>query len=141
MKNQYKKKGKLISMSYEEYEILCGKLVKKIQNDIFKNEIEFSGIYAFPRGGLPLGVHLSHKLNLPLLEKPNKECLLVDDISDRGITSKRVKRKKFACLYSTSWTRTTPDYFIKLKRSKLDWIYFPWECFEQENMKVYNARK
>jgi len=48
--------------------------------------IEFSGVYGVKRGGLALAVALSHQLKLKFLNKPNTDCLWVDDIIDSGAT-------------------------------------------------------
>ena len=53
--------------------------------------LKLSGIYGVPRGGLCLAVALSHKLNIPLIEKPLKNCLIVDDVFETGITLSNFK--------------------------------------------------
>jgi hypoxanthine phosphoribosyltransferase len=107
---------------------MCKRLAKVIKRE----GIEFDGIYAIPRGGLMVGLYLSHLLNLPLLNVPTYKSLLVDDISDSGNTSKFFKRKKFACLYTTSWTSSTPDYVCRIKTKKDSWVIFCWEDFDTE---------
>lgn len=118
-----------------------GLLLEQLKKKIKKDGEEFSGIYGIPRGGKLLELYLSHHLNLPVLSKPNKECLLVDDISDEGITSKNYPRKKFACLYSTPWSFSKPDYFVKMKNNKNSWIVFAWEDFSEDGVKNNVKRK
>ena len=114
---------KKISISWDEVDKMIDKLAKEIK----KSKIRFDGIYGIPRGGLPLAVFLSHKLNLPVLLYPSKDTLVVDDISDNGYTLQRMKNKKIATLYSTKWTITPPNWHVKEKLDKTDWIVFPWE--------------
>ena len=38
---------------------------------------KFEGVYGFPRGGLCLAVALSHSLQLPLLEEPKNNSLIL----------------------------------------------------------------
>ena len=51
-----------IYIDWENFGIMMDELYEiiKISN------IKFDGIYGIPRGGLPIAVALSHKLNLPL---------------------------------------------------------------------------
>ena len=52
------------------------------------------GVYGFPRGGLCLAVALSHSLELPLLDEPKNNSLIVDDIYDSGYTLEKIKHLK-----------------------------------------------
>ena len=55
---------------------------------------KFDGVYGFPRGGLCLAVALSHSLELPLLDEPKNNSLIVDDIYDTGYTLEKIKYLK-----------------------------------------------
>jgi len=119
--------------------------------------ITFDRIICIHRGGLPLGVMLSHRLNLPLdisyitrydklshyisreeIIKRNIEgndILIVDDISDSGITLKKlyeVVQKKGAKSITTisyaikNQTKFTPTYY-KVVVPQDRWVVFPWE--------------
>ena len=103
------------------------KMIDKLSVKIKKSGIKFDGVFGIPRGGLPLAVMISHRLDIPVLLYPTKNTLVVDDISDNGFTLQRLKNKKIATLYSTDWTITKPDWFIEKKLSKDDWLVFPWE--------------
>ena len=52
------------------------------------DKTEINSIYGIARGGLVLAVLLSHRLQLPIVEKDgiNLRTLIVDDISDSGET-------------------------------------------------------
>lgn len=116
---------KLIKITWNEYQDMINKLVKQIKGN-------FDGIYGVPRGGLPIAVSLSHKLNIPLLLHPTENSLVVDDISDTGKTLSSHKNKKIAVLFNTKWTKTNPDFYIDWKNDKDSWIIFPWELNENE---------
>lgn len=45
----------------------------------------YNGVFALPRGGLILGVRLSHELDIPLISGGvTRNTLVVDDIADSG---------------------------------------------------------
>ena len=52
-------------------------------SEFYKNQ-NITGVYGLPRGGLILAVMLSHKMDIPLLMAPIKNCIIVDDICDSG---------------------------------------------------------
>jgi adenine/guanine phosphoribosyltransferase-like PRPP-binding protein len=72
--------------TWDEFDADARELVRQIR------EVEpFEAIYAIPRGGLVLGVYLSHTLNLPLIcavdvapESLLRRTLVVDDHHNRG---------------------------------------------------------
>ena len=128
MNKKNKPKIKKVRISWKKVDTMITKLSKKIKN----SEIKFDGIYGIPRGGLPLAVIMSHKLDLPVLLYPTKNSLIIDDISDNGYTLERIKNKKIATLYSTDWTITNPDWFVEKKKSKEEWIIFPWETRDEK---------
>jgi len=86
------------------------------------------GIYAPPRGGLVLGVMLSHRLCLPMLSHAIDRCIFIDDIVDTGDTLLCATNSR--CIYSMSiyyhkHSKKEPNFWIKEKTE--DWIVFPWE--------------
>ena len=89
--------------------------------------LELSGIYGVPRGGLCLAVALSHKLNLQLIEKPFKNCLIVDDVFETGITLsnfRNIEGANFFVLVS----KKKPIWWNTVNLTcKKEWIVFPWE--------------
>ena len=114
-----------IYVSWNEFNEMTLELAEQIK----KSKIKFSGIYGIPRGGLPLAVYLSHNLELPLIfeGKPTLDHLIVDDISDKGNTLNNFQDYTIACLYSTPWTKNTPNWYVRLKQDENQWIIFPWE--------------
>ena len=104
---------------------------------------KLSGIYGVPRGGLCLAVALSHKLNIPLIEKPLKNSLIVDDVYETGLTLsnfKNIEGANFFVLVSKKkpiWWKT-----VNLTHEK-EWIVFPWENKNNElnEEKEYNKKR
>jgi len=112
------------NLTWEMYDF-C---VKQLEYQINRSKKKFDAIYGLPRGGLPLAVSLSHKLNLALIvnkEYITKDTLIVDDISDRGKTLVEFNKNIIATIYTTDETLTKPNFFVFMKR--FDWIVFPWE--------------
>lgn len=90
-------------------------------------EKNLSGVFGLPRGGLVFAVMISHKLDIPLLIAPGKNCLIVDDISDTG--ESLIHYKNCGYLISTMFYKkdslVKPDYWMFEKDDK--WIVYPWE--------------
>lgn len=84
-------------------------------------------IYGIPRGGLPLAVALSHRLDLPLTTVPTPETLVVDDISDSGATLSRVPKPVWgvATIHYVTTSHVKPDFYYKVRQA--DWVIYPWE--------------
>lgn len=116
-------KPNYVFLEWEEIGIMIDELALMVKN----SKIKFDGVYGVPRGGLSIAVKMSHVLGLPMLAHPTKNTLVVDDISDTGVTLQNIKNKKIACLYSADWTVTKPDFFIEPKTKRESWIIFPWE--------------
>jgi hypoxanthine phosphoribosyltransferase len=99
-------KKKVYTMSWEQYNNLSEILVHKLTH----TSIKFNSILAISRGGLPIGVFLSHQLDIPLFVISTKfydikkdfalhidknisgigsmksPILIVDEINDTGVT-------------------------------------------------------
>lgn len=92
----------------------------------------FKSVYGIPRGGLILGVVLSHRLGLPLklkVEELDQETLVVDDIADSGRTLENLDKvlnfkPVVATLFYYKDVCRKPAFYI---REKKDWVVFPWE--------------
>ena len=74
--------------------------IDDLVNDYKENDYKCDYIYGPPRGGLPMAVTLSHRLNIPLIKTEadmfeqygNKQSvLIVDDIADTGKTLEGMK--------------------------------------------------
>ena len=121
---------KVISYSYYE------KMLIQLVNRIKSKNISCKYIYGIPRGGLPIAVHLSHFLNIPLvLSLKKSHCLIVDDISDTGKTFLQLYNRDitnvFVSLFIRENTKFIPDIYIESVITQ--WVQFPWE---KDNPKI-----
>ena len=115
-------------LTYDRYSFYISELMLMIrQSDIIQ---DLKAIYAIPRGGYPIGVHLSHHLRLPLVNNiaglRKEELLIVDDIADTGITLEKLAGmcKATATIYYKERSTVKPTFYV-IKTDK--WIVFPWE--------------
>lgn len=102
-------------------------------NEFYKNK-KITGVYGIPRGGLILAVLLSHKMNIPLLQAPTDNCIIIDDICDSGESlihyyknSSGNKQKKYhiTTMFYKKNKLVIPEMYSYIK--KKEWIIFPWE--------------
>ncbi len=114
-------------LNWSEFDECIYSITKQCRN---KN---FVGVYGFPRGGICLSVALSHSLKLPLLDEPENNSLIVDDIYDTGYTLERIKHLKGSEAHV--WiSKKKPTWWNAYKYTKeKEWIIFPWEDIESAN--------
>lgn len=130
--------------SYSEIGEILDELVDEITNKYSVSS--FKGVYGPPRGGLPVAVHLSHRLKIKFLLNPPPRCneqlvssskyLVVDDIVDSGGTLGAIQFDNlnggsldksnliFATLFAKPKRKFNPHIF---SRETSDWVVFPWE--------------
>lgn len=113
-------------VQWNEVELYLKEVVKKYKHK------RISGVYGLPRGGLVFAIMLSHKLNIPLLQAPTKNCIIIDDICDSGesllhYTTNRYNKNKYyiTTMYYNKKSNIEVDYYYKEKEDK--WIVYPWE--------------
>ncbi len=108
--------------------------VEKIVQLIKESGREFKNIYGPPRGGLVLGVCLSHRLETPHLKVPliiykeeiTENTLIVDDIADTGFTLLPWSYVNFiVTLFYHKQSVFVPKIWLREKHDK--YIRFPWE--------------
>jgi xanthine phosphoribosyltransferase len=101
----------------------------------------YRGIYGVPRGGLPIAVALSHRLNIPLLMAPDDNIIIVDDIWDTGKTLLPLYERYiikgdsllFVWLFNAKRSEDIDDNYSNDagfqygRISDGKWYYFPWE--------------
>ena len=98
--------------------------IDNIINELAAKLVGYKNIYAIPRGGLIPAVILSHRLNIPIVNKVSNDTLIIDDICDSGLTIKEfLVNNKVACLVNLS----DIDIIYGMKYKKNTWIEFPWE--------------
>jgi hypoxanthine phosphoribosyltransferase len=119
-----------IVYTWGEFEEDIPRLIEAIQRSSRFGERGFpgfSGIYAIPRGGLVLGVRLSHELDLPMIiGGVDKRTLVVDDIADKGHTLEPYRKRGCAILtlFKHNDCPFTPTFYM---RQNDRWVHFPWE--------------
>jgi hypoxanthine phosphoribosyltransferase len=126
-----------IYLSWDDIESLINVLVNWVKEE----QPQIDSVMGLPRGGLIPAVMLSHKLNLPLVFKPTKNTLIVDDICDSGKTFIEIDSKypnlKFACLHLKPHTsKFTPHIWAGSWISD-DWVVYPWENKKSEAIQDY----
>jgi hypoxanthine phosphoribosyltransferase len=100
--------------------------MKKIISLVKKSGKKFDGVWGPSRGGLVPAVMLSHGLGLPLLNKPTRRTLVIDDIADTGRTLVPYKGKNFIVTpFYHKQSIVVPDVWLREKKNQ--WIIFPWE--------------
>lgn len=117
-------------------------LVERLKTDEYFHLEECPGIFTFPRGGFILATLLSYKLDLPILSNPAKNCIIIDDIIDTGITMKKysdlMNDKNYFItamfmkdnqLEEEAEYQCFADYFEFIKKD--EWIVYPWEDMSQ----------
>ena len=125
-------------ISWDEFDNLVDELADMIPEGVYE------GVYAVPRGGLITGVMLSHKLNLPFIDRLQsyygKKNLIVDDIADTGETLNRFKAEIYdyadiATIHYHKQSIVEPAYWVQEKGDK--WIVYPWEKKNSEEIQDY----
>lgn len=99
----------------------------------YKNK-KISGVYGIAKGGLIFAVLLAHRMNIPLLQAPYEDCIIIDDICDTGESllhyyknSSGIKKNNYyiTTMYYKENELVRPDYYLFEKKDK--WIVYPWE--------------
>jgi hypoxanthine phosphoribosyltransferase len=116
-------------LTWDEFDVAIEKMAEEYRS----RGLNCTGVFGIPRGGLPLAVALSHRLNLPLMLHMNKSLLLVDDIADKGTTLSAYKFFDESPVFTIHYHRQSvvvPDFWVYEKTDK--WIVYPWETNSDE---------
>ncbi len=100
--------------------------IELLANNVNSNK--YDSIYPVPRGGIPVAIALSAKLNLPITTNPKEQTLIVDDLVDSGNTRGRFPDNDFACLHIKLHS-PVPEYFVSVQDG---WIEYWWEKMVDE---------
>jgi len=125
--------------SWDDITTIINYLVVRIQD----KQLPIDSIYGIPRGGLIPAVILSHKLSLPLVSTPNENTLVVDDISDSGLTLGEhhlhgaVHTVTLHMRKGSSYEPTIYGKFIDSEK----WIVYPWELGTAKEIQDYKLKK
>lgn len=105
-------------------------LVERIREFERKKMSGFDGILGIPRGGLQWALHLSHRLNLPMiLGGVTKNTIVVDDIADTGKTLAPYKDRD-ALIVTPFYHRQSivvPPIWLHEKTPDIYMVIFDWE--------------
>jgi hypothetical protein len=85
------------------------------------------GVYGVPRGGCVPAVLVAAHLDLPMVDVPAANILVVDDLVDSGATQARFEGSPFVALYRKSWSPLTDGSILVPGDA---WVTFPWEAGE-----------
>lgn len=110
-------------------------LVDELCNTITSSGVQIKSITGIERGGLIPAVMISHKLNIPYVNKINKDTLVVDDICDSGETLKNTIAGYTATLHYKKTASFTPDFYSKEVGD--EWIVYPWERNDSDTIQDY----
>ena len=110
-------------------------LVDELCSTIISSGVQIKSITGIERGGLIPAVMISHKLNIPYVNKINKDTLVVDDICDSGETLKNMVAGYTATLHYKKTASFTPDFYSKEVGE--EWIVYPWERNDSETIQDY----
>ena len=114
-------------MSWMGFEFAISEFVRDYKENDYKCDV----IYGPPRGGLPIAVTLSHRLEIPIIqdyiERLGKTILVVDDIADTGKTLEPLVGPNVIVysIYYHPQSIVKPDCWIF--ENKGAWVVFPWE--------------
>jgi len=131
-------------LSYQDYENQINHLTS-VTKDFLKQQdhLSITKIFTIPRGGLPIGVHLSNYLHINLITTKQEyikydpaTILVVDDLCDSGETFKRFKDSILCCLFVKPRRIITPDIYLN-EIPDDTWVVFPWEPTDAEINKPY----
>ena len=114
-----------VNIDWRQYD----KDVRDLADKIHKADLGLSCICPIPRGGCPIGVHLSHLLKIPMESSPHGKTLIVDDVSDTGKTLLEWHGKSgiyTATLYWKEGALVMPNFTVR-GYEKSQWIVYPWE--------------
>ncbi len=110
-------------------------LVEDLCNTIVSSGVQIKSVTGIQRGGLVPAVMISHKLNIPYVNRINKDTLVVDDICDTGETLKNKVAGFTATLHHKPTASFTPDFYAK--EVGTEWIVYPWERKDSEPIPDY----
>lgn len=103
--------------------LLIPQLVTPKWNDHFRK------VYGVPRGGVPVAVALSERMEIPLTTNPYEpKTLIVDDLVDSGATMAKYPGVPFACLHVKPHS-PKPEFFAR--EIPNEWIHYFWEAEEK----------
>jgi len=138
-------------ISWNQVDRYIDQLCEQVNDHCEQNNYDIAdlnGVYGIPRGGLIIAVMISHKLNLPYIDRLQtmygKRFLVVDDIADSGKTLEQMKAEVFnnalfATIHYNSDSVFEPHFWVKEKLT--DWIIYPWERVDAKPIQDYKLEQ
>lgn len=127
------KVGNKVYLYWDDIIILVDNLCKSIVT----SGQQIKSITGIQRGGLIPAVMISHKLNIPYVDRINKDTLVVDDIADSGHTLNNTVAGFTATLYYKKTSKHIPDFYAEEIAGDSGWIIFPWETSSSDAIQDY----
>jgi len=118
-------------MDWSEFKDLCGGLSFKVKTSPFTGVGCLRSLFGIPRGGCFVAMELSHLLQLPIVDSPFLDSLVVDDIVDSGITLKKYSNYISAALVVKPHSLIFPNFHAIVTDQ---WVKFPWEVQNDETI-------
>jgi hypoxanthine phosphoribosyltransferase len=103
--------------------------VEKLSDNIYNLSFIPDGLLVLPRGGMQLGLHLSHKLDIPVLNEVKSEnTIIIDDICDSGKTLSKYPKNYKCVLVTKQLGKKNIDKLIYFTECEdTTWLHFYWE--------------
>lgn len=114
---------KVLYKQLRELSILLGEEIKNSGKT-------YGSVFGVPSGGLLPACWIAQVLNLPLVEEPQEDTLIVDDIKDSGKTLSRFQLNDHAVIYWKQRPNTTAPKFYSSIQTTDTWIELPHEATE-----------
>jgi hypoxanthine phosphoribosyltransferase len=112
-------------------------LVDKLCEKIITEQPNIDSVFGLKRGGLIPAVMVSHKLGLPWSDVMLPNTLVIDDICDSGETLKNCIGGYTAVLHYKPHTSCfRPNIYAQMYEGD-EWIIYPWERKDSENIQDY----
>jgi len=129
---------KMVNLTWEDVELSAQGIAEEIINSCFYSKFPLK-MYGIPRGGIyAVQSILPYIGNVYLVEKPDADCIFIDDVIDTGKT-----RDRFIYKYDKP---NLPFYALIDKTGKDNpyketWVSFPWERMTNEVGPIDNVRR
>lgn len=86
---------------------------------------DISSVFGVPAGGVPVAMWVAQHLDKPLVDTPNQNTLVVDDLVDSGRTAAKWDGHHFDALYRKPHS---PPHYAPTATRITEWVRFPWEA-------------
>lgn len=107
-------------ITFEQYD----KDIELLATKIKESGKRYDSLYGIPRGGYYVAIQLGGLLNIPVVNHPTKNTLIVDDICDTGETLSAFSKNDTAVVYTREKIK---DKVLFYAVSKQSWLLFPDE--------------